>query len=90
MPEASAVGESLSNGKAENAVQRLEDMVRTYKAALEDHIGYRIPSKHPVIRWSVEHAACTYNRHVCNSDGVTPYEAIHGQRSRGQFIEFGE
>ena len=90
VPEASAVGESQSNGKAENAVQRLEDMVRTYKAALEDHIGSRIPSRHPVIRWIVEHAACTYNRHVCNSDGVTPYEAIHGQRSRGKLVEFGE
>lgn len=29
-PEASAVGESQSNGKAENTVQRIEDLVRTY------------------------------------------------------------
>ena len=90
MPAANSVGESQSDGKAENAVQRLEDMVRTYKAALEDHIGYRIPSKHPVIRWIVEHAACTYNRHVCNSDGVTPSEAIHCQRSRSKLVEFSE
>ena len=88
--QGSAVGGNLSNGKAENAVQRLEDMVRTYTAALEIHIGYRIPSKHPVIGWIVEHAACTYNRHVCNSDGITSYEAMHDQRAKGKLVEFGE
>ena len=47
VPEASAVGESQSNGKAENAVHKIEDMVRTYKAALEGHIGARVPANHP-------------------------------------------
>ena len=46
VPENSAVGESQSKGNAENAVQRIEDMVRTYKAALEDRIGFRVPSTH--------------------------------------------
>ena len=31
-PEASAVGESQSNGRAENAVQMVEDKLRTYKS----------------------------------------------------------
>ena len=64
VPESSAVGESQSNGKAENSVQRLEDMIRTYKSALETHISFRIPSKHPLIRWIVDHTASVYNRHV--------------------------
>ena len=34
VPEASAVGESQSNGRAENAVQRFEDLLRCYKSAL--------------------------------------------------------
>ena len=38
-PEASAVGESQSNGRAESAVGVLEDLVRCYKAALGDHLG---------------------------------------------------
>ena len=33
--EASSVGKSQSNGKAEIAVQKLEDLVRTYKSAIE-------------------------------------------------------
>ena len=44
VPEANAVGERKSNGKAENTVRRLEDIVRTYKAALEDHIGDSWPA----------------------------------------------
>ena len=89
VPESSAVGESQSNGKAENSVQRLEDTIRTYKA-LEEHIKLRIPSKHPLIRWIVDHAASVYNRHVCKSDCVTPYQAIHGQRAIGKLCESGE
>ena len=90
VPEASAVGESQSNGKAENAVQRLEDLVRTYKSALESHTRIRIPARHPITRWMVEHAASIHNRYVLNEDGSTPYEVLHGQRYRGKVAEFGE
>ena len=87
VPEASAVGKSQSNGKAENTVQRLEDMLRTYKSALETNIDSRIPTDHPIIHWMVEHGAAVYNSHVCNDDGATPYESLHGQRSRGTLAE---
>ena len=90
VPEASATGESQSNGRAENTVQRLEDLLRTYKCALETNIGHRVPTDHPTMHWMVEHAASVYNRHVCNDEGTTPYEYIHGQRSRGKLAEFGE
>lgn len=40
IPEASAVGESQSNGKAESSVLRIEDFIRTYKSALESRIGF--------------------------------------------------
>ena len=90
VPEASAVGESQSNGRAENAVQKLEDLLRTYKSALETHLQCQIPVKHPIMRWMTEHVASTMNRHLCNSDGQTPYEALHGQRFKGKTVEFGE
>ena len=50
IPEASVVSESQSIGKAESSVLRLEDFIRTYKSALERHIGFRIQSKHAVMR----------------------------------------
>ena len=90
VPEASAVGESQSNGKAENAVQKFEDLLRTYKSALETHLQCRIPIDHTIMRWMTEHVASITNRYKCNDEGQTPFEAIHGQRFRGKLAEFGE
>ena len=90
IPEASAVGESQSNSKAESSVLRLEDLIRTYKPALECHIEFRIPNKHAGMIWIVDHAASMYNKTVCNDDGSAPYEVVQGQRSRGKLAEFGE
>ena len=90
VPEASAVGESQSNGAAENAVQKFEDLFRCYKSALETHLDAQIPIDKPVMKWLVEHTASIFNRYVCNPEGQTPYEALHGQRFKGKLAEFGE
>ena len=89
VPEASAVGESQSNGKAENAVQKFEDLLRTYKSTLETQLQCHIPVDHTIVRWMTEHAASITNRYDCNDEGQTPFEAIHGQRFRGKLAEFG-
>ena len=47
VPEASAVGESQSNGKAENAVQKFEDLLRAYKSALESKFEFQDPGCSP-------------------------------------------
>ena len=60
--ENSAVGESQSNGKAEAAVQAVEDQIRVMKAALESRLSARIPSQHPVMKWMVEYAAVLLNK----------------------------
>lgn len=88
--EASSARESQSNGRAENAVQRLEDMVRTFKSALEMNIGSRISSSSAILKWMVKHAASALNRQLCNAHGQTPYEALHGQRFHGKAVECGE
>ena len=54
VPENSAVGECQSNGRAEQAVQSVEDQTRTPKCALEDRIQARIPSTHPISLWMAE------------------------------------
>ena len=90
VPEASSVGESQSNGKAEIAVQKIEDLVRTYESAIETNAQTRISSTSPTMRWIVEHAASVANRQICNADGRTPFETIHGQRWKGRAVEFGE
>ena len=90
VPESSAVGESQSNGRAENAVQQFEDQIRTLKAALEARLGCKVPLSHPVILWLVEHTASILNRHFVAEHGKTPYEFTHGKRSVGRTTEFGE
>ena len=90
VPESSAVGESASNGKAERTVQAVEDMVRTYLSALEGRLQAQVKSNSPVVRWMVEHAASMLNRFTTNSEGVTPYAALHGRNSTERHIEFGE
>ena len=90
VPEYSAVGESASNGRAERAVQQIEDQARTLKSALESRIGARIGSTHPVMAWLVRHCAIILNRFSVNPDGKTPYEVLHGKRAPDRFVELGE
>ena len=90
VPESSAIGESASNGRAERAIQSFEDLLRTMKSALETRIQRKIPVALPVMRWLVEHVAGVINRYSVNSEGVTPYQAVHGKRSTLKVVEFGE
>ena len=90
VPEHSAVGESSSNGTAENTVLQVEGQMRTLKAALEARLGARLPNTHPVMRWLVQHVASILNRQSTNPEGMTPYEYRHGRRSHGRTAEFGE
>ena len=55
VPEYSAVGSSASNGRAERAVQTIEDQIRTLKSALESRMKARLPSDSPTFRWLTEH-----------------------------------
>ena len=64
--------------------------MRTIKAGLESRLGKKIPIKHPVILWMVEHVSSIINRHFVASHGKTAYEFVHGKRSKGRTAEFGE
>ena len=67
VPEASAVGESQSNSRAERTVQQVEDHVRTLLAELEAHVGMKVSCQHPVITWLVEHAATLIHKYHVNT-----------------------
>ena len=88
--ENSAVGESQSNGKAEAAVQCVEDQLRVMKAALESRISARIPSQHPVMKWLVEYSAVVLNKYSVNPSGHTAYHNLHGKKVSERIVEFGE
>ena len=90
VPENSAVGESASNGKAERAVQMVEDQIRTVKLALETRIGARIQSSHPMLKWVVLHCADILNEYTVDRSGMSPYEETHGQKAPERRVELGE
>ena len=89
-PELSSVGESQSNGRAERGVQLVEDLMRTFKSALEARLGVRIPSNHPMMRWLVGYAASTLTKYSVASDGETGYQRLHGRKCREKLVELGE
>ena len=62
VPENSAVGESQSNGKAERAVQHLEDQTRTLFGELEERLDVKFKPEHAILSWLVEYAAVLINR----------------------------
>ena len=53
MMEESPVGDSPSNGLAENAVKMIQGLVRTLVDALEGKYGVKLPSDHPAFPWLV-------------------------------------
>ena len=91
VPEASAVGESQSNGRAERAVQRVEDLVRTFLGELEDRLGCQLKSNAPVLSWLVEYVAVVLNKyHLNDSTGMTAYKALHGADASERLAFFAE
>ena len=68
----SATGDHNSNADAEQAVQKVEDEVRTWKDALEDAVKERIPPTHDILAWMVEHAMSIDRRTAVGEDGKTP------------------
>ena len=90
VPETSAVGESQSNGRAERAVQAVEDQIRTMKGALEHRIAARIPSQHPVLKWLTAYAAILLSKYAVHSNGKTSYQELHGKKAKEKLAEFGE
>ena len=89
-PELTHPGESQSNGLAERSVGIFEDQFRTLKCALEQRIKMRIPSKHPVMSWLVEHTACVLNKYALDAHGKTAYGRLHGREGIEKICEFSE
>ena len=90
VPEVSAVGQSASNSRAERAVQQLEDLVRTYKSAVEARMDCKLKSDHPLLPCIVEHPTNVYNKYAVSPDGKAPYARLHSKNPKEKLVEFGE
>ena len=92
VPENPPVGESASNGRAERAVQRFEDHIRTLLAELEYRIGTALAPTSPVLAWLVEYVSVLLNKyHEHGSINLTSYEYLHGKAADEERLAyFGE
>ena len=86
--EQSPVGDSQANGTAERAVQSIEKMLRVHKLAFESRIGERLPIRHPLIPWLVEHISNVLNKFLVGSDGKTATQRAKGRTSEQYVLEF--
>ena len=88
--EHGAVGESASNGKAERAVQMLEDQVWTLQRTIEANLRIRLAISHPMIHKLLRNCCTIMNRFSVNPDGRATYQMLHGKRAPDRMIEIGE
>ena len=79
-----------SNGIAERAVQSVEQYLRTLKSALDERMGVRTDTMHPVLTWLCEYGTYMMNRLEVASDGKTAYEMCKGKKADVLGLEFGE
>ena len=88
--ERSPVGDSKANGRAERAVQAVEEQLRTMRLGLEQRLKGPTPPNHPVIAWLTEHATDVVNKLYRRKNGRTSYELVKGKPYRSELAEFGQ
>ena len=81
------VGESQSNGRVENAVQRVQGLIRTLKDALDKILNTRIKSSDPVFACVVEWSAGPITRYVKGLTGRTAYTEARGHDAQATVEE---
>ena len=86
----SCIGDSDSNGDAEQAVRKIEDELRTWKSCIDDAIKDRLPPTHDLLTWLVEHVASINRRTAVGQDGKTPIDRTRGRKGRDLMAEFAE
>ena len=90
VPINSPVGDSQSNGRVENAIKRVQGMVRTIRHDLEAKLGVKIGRDHPYYPWMIEWAADLLTRYTVRPNGRTPIEEVRGRGSTRGVAKFGE
>ena len=77
--ETSEEYESKSNGAVEGAIRIFRAQFRCVKECLEDRLAMKIPIKHPLVPWMVEHVALQVNTRTRCEDGLSPWAKARGR-----------
>ena len=84
------MGDSPSNGVAEQAVGEVKRMIAILKHSLATSIAANIEPQHAVMTWLVEYAGVLITRHRVRADGRTGYEHVRGKKASLPVCGFGE
>ena len=91
LPVNSPVGDSQSNGRVENAIKRVRNLVKVLKSNLEARWGIKVDREHPVYPWMFEWAADLITRYAeVGNTGRTAIQIIRGSTSSRGIAQFGE
>jgi hypothetical protein len=88
--EESSVGDDQANALAENTVKNVQGQFRVIKDVLENRHGRQVDGEHPVVPWTVRHAASVVNRARKDDEGFSAYRRWKGREFRKPVTEFGE
>ncbi len=88
--EHSAKYDSQANGGTEVGVRALRGQFRTMRLCLEKRVGRKIPVRHPLTSWLLEHAALLLNASVRGEDGLTSWARVRGRPFGQRLVGFGE
>ena len=83
------VGDSQSNGRVENAIKKVRNMVKTILSSLVSRWGIRVARDHPVYPWVFAADLMTRCAHVGDL-GKTAVQLIRGSKSSRNIAQFGE
>ena len=86
----SPVGESECNGRAGNAVRRVEVTFRILRPELERRIGHKISHELPTLSWLTRWTGDVLTRFTIGQGGRTAWERRRGVISTKGTVPFGD
>ena len=79
-----------SNGLVENAVRRVESLVRTYVDVVEASLKVKVGAKSLVLPWVVRHAGFVLTRYALKTDGRSSWARLRGKEYASALASIGE
>ena len=70
------------------AIQSVDKLLRVHKLAIDNRIGTKLPVKHALFTWLVEHVADVLNRFAVGADGKTAVQRMKGKSCEQYVLEF--
>ncbi|CAK0878028.1 unnamed protein product [Prorocentrum cordatum] len=88
--EKSPKGSHQSNGTIENAVERVEPLLRTLHTELEFNLKVKIGPKSLIMPWLVRHVEFLLTRFAIKTDGRTAWERLGRAKYKSELGKIGE